>query len=158
MVVAISPFVLSKVGQSKEISEKIKNYLSFWLFLIPLILITLIIVGFYGEDIFDIFLGSNIQVSSYIFLQILGVGVIQSFITLSQGIFQSINKSRFLTFVLLIGQLMGFYLLIFSKESLLSEFISQIFLISGSCCLILIVGMIYFYSIDKKRKEGNKYD
>ena len=158
MVVAISPFVLSKVGQSKEISRKIKNYLSFWLFLIPLILITLIIVGFYGEDIFDIFLGSNIQVSSYIFLQILGVGVIQSFITLSQGIFQSINKSRFLTFVLLIGQLMGFYLLIFSKESLLSEFISQIFLISGSCCLILIVGMIYFYSIDKKRKEGNKYD
>lgn len=158
MVVAISPFVLSKVGQSKEISRKIKNYLSFWLFLIPLILITLIIVGFYGEDIFDIFLGSNSQVSSYIFLQILGVGVIQSFITLSQGIFQSINKSRFLTFVLLIGQLMGFYLLIFSKESLLSEFISQIFLISGSCCLILIVGMIYFYSIDKKRKEGNKYD
>lgn len=158
MVVAISPFVLSKVGESEEVSMKIKNYLLFWVFLIPLILITLIIVRFYGEDIFDIFLGSNSRVSSYIFLQIFGVGVIQSFITLSQGIFQSINKSRFLTFVLLIGQLMGFYLLMFSRESLLAEFISQILLISGSCCLVLIVGMIYFYSIDKKRKEGNKYD
>lgn len=158
MVVAISPFVLSKVGESEEVSKKIKNYLSFWVFLIPLILITLIIVGFYGEDIFDIFLGSNSQVSSSIFLQIFAVGVIQSFITLSQGIFQSINKSRFLTIVLLIGQLMGFYLLMFSRGSLLSEFISQILLISGSCCLILIVGMIYIYSIEKKRKEGNKYD
>ena len=158
MVVAISPFVLSKVGESEGVSKKIKNYLSFWVFLIPLILITLIIVGFYGEDIFDIFLGSNSQVSSSIFLQIFAVGVIQSFITLSQGIFQSINKSRFLTIVLLIGQLMGFYLLMFSRGSLLSEFISQILLISGSCCLILIVGMIYIYSIEKKRKEGNKYD
>ena len=99
-----------------------------------------------------------IEVNAFIFLQIFIVGVIQSFITLSQGVFQSISRTKFLTFVLLIGQLMGFYLLIFSKESLLSEFILQIVLISSLCCLTLIMGMIYFYLIDNKRKEGNKYD
>lgn len=158
LVVAISPFILSKVGESEEVSKKIKNYLSFWFFLSPVILITIFVVIFYGEDIFDIFLANNIEVNAFIFLQIFIVGVIQSFITLSQGVFQSISRTKFLTFVLLIGQLMGFYLLIFSKESLLSEFILQIVLISSLCCLTLIIGMIYFYLIDNKRKEGNKYD
>ena len=157
-MVAISPFILSKVGESEEVSKKIKNYLSFWFFLSPVILITIFVVIFYGEDIFDIFLANNIEVNAFIFLQIFIVGVIQSFITLSQGVFQSISRTKFLTLVLLIGQLMGFYLLIFSKESLLSEFILQIVLISSLCCLTLIIGMIYFYLIDNKRKEVNKYD
>ena len=120
------PFTLKKVGDTVVVAEKVVVFFRLWVSLLPLIILTFFVVFNYGTYIFTLFTHVNFDVTNihlgYIFL----IGLSVSFIGSSQGLYQAMNKSIVLLFMVIVAKVLAFIVIYgstFSFNMLLEIFL-----------------------------------
>lgn len=148
---AFLPFTFTIIRNQDLYEQKIKNFFYLWIFFLPLIFLSLLVVSNFGLYIFSYLESIDLKVTntdlSYIFI----VGVAISFIGSTQGLYQAIDRSSALLYMIILTSFIGFFILnnkVLSFSSLIEIFL---FLIA-SLATIIIVNLIYLSLF----KRGNK--
>jgi hypothetical protein len=146
LLAACLPFFYNVIRKEEFNSEKIKKFFYLWILFLPLIIFSLIVVLNYGLHIFSIFKPFNLEITnidlSYIFL----IGVLISFIGSSQGLYQAMNKSIILFFMIILTALTGFIIIyknIYSFNGLLEIFLILILFLIFMILVHLIYSIIF---------------
>jgi hypothetical protein len=148
LILAIIPFMLSRVGDIKEKRKKILIYFKLWFFLIPCILLTILVIMKMGGSIYEQYFHTNVLLSNYFLCLISLIGIIQMFIYHSQGIFQSLGASKSLLLNIF------FSLLIILMGAFLLNFTSFNQIIYYSFAIVLFTAFIMSYTLYKTLSEN----
>ena len=148
---AFLPFTFTIIRNQDLYEQKIKNFFYLWIFFLPLIFLSLLVVSNFGLYIFSYLESIDLKVTntdlSYIFI----VGVAISFIGSTQGLYQAIDRSSALLYMIILTSFIGFFILnnkVLSFSSLIEIFLFMI----ASLATIIIVNLIYLSLF----KRGNK--
>lgn len=148
---AFLPFTFTIIRNQDLYEQKIKNFFYLWIFFLPLIFLSLLFVSNFGLYIFSYLESIDLKVTntdlSYIFI----VGVAISFIGSTQGLYQAIDRSSALLYMIILTSFIGFFILnnkVLSFSSLIEIFLFMI----ASLATIIIVNLIYLSLF----KRGNK--
>lgn len=148
---AFLPFTFTIIRNQDLYEQKIKNFFYLWIFFLPLIFLSLLVVSNFGLYIFSYLESIDLKVTntdlSYIFI----VGVAISFIGSTQGLYQAIDRSSALLYMIILTSFIGFFILnnkVLSFSSLIEIFLFMI----ASLATIIIVNLIYLSVF----KRGNK--
>ena len=148
---AYLPFTFTIIRNQDLYEQKIKNFFYLWIFFLPLIFLSLLVVSNFGLYIFSYLESIDLKVTntdlSYIFI----VGVAISFIGSTQGLYQAIDRSSALLYMIILTSFIGFFILnnkVLSFSSLIEIFLFMI----ASLATIIIVNLIYLSLF----KRGNK--
>lgn len=148
---AFLPFTFTIIRNQDLYEQKIKNFFYLWIFFLPLIFLSLLVVSNFGLYIFSYLESIDLKVTntdlSYIFI----VGVAISFIGSTQGLYQAIDRSSALLYMTILTSFIGFFILnnkVLSFSSLIEIFLFMI----ASLATIIIVNLIYLSLF----KRGNK--
>lgn len=148
---AFLPFTFTIIRNQDLYEQKIKNFFYLWIFFLPLIFLSLLVVSNFGLYIFSYLESIDLKVTntdlSYIFI----VGVAISFIGSTQGLYQAIDRSSALLCMIILTSFIGFFILnnkVLSFSSLIEIFLFMI----ASLATIIIVNLIYLSLF----KRGNK--
>jgi len=148
---AFLPFTFTIIRNQDLYEQKIKNFFYLWIFFLPLIFLSLLVVSNFGLYIFSYLESIDLKVTntdlSYIFI----VGVAISFIGSTQGLYQAIDRSSALLYMIILTSFIGFFILnnkVLSFSSLIEIFLFMI----ASLATIIIINLIYLSLF----KRGNK--
>lgn len=148
---AFLPFTFTIIRNQDLYEQKIKKFFYLWIFFLPLIFLSLLVVSNFGLYIFSYLESIDLKVTntdlSYIFI----VGVAISFIGSTQGLYQAIDRSSALLYMIILTSFIGFFILnnkVLSFSSLIEIFLFMI----ASLATIIIVNLIYLSLF----KRGNK--
>ena len=147
LILAIIPFMLSRIGDIKEKRKKILIYFKLWFFLIPCILLTILVIMKMGGSIYEQYFQTNILISNYFLCLISLIGIIQLFVYHSQGIFQSLEDSKSLLLNIF------FSLSIILMGTFLLNFVSFNQFIYCSFAIVLFSAFIMSYALYKALYE-----
>lgn len=148
---AFLPFTFTIIRNQDLYEQKIKNFFYLWIFFLPLIFLSLLVVSNFGLYIFSYLESIDLKVTntdlSYIFI----AGVAISFIGSTQGLYQAIDRSSALLYMIILTSFIGFFILnnkVLSFSSLIEIFLFMI----ASLATMIIVNLIYLSLF----KRGNK--
>tara|TARA_Y100000385_G_scaffold274475_1_gene317715 strand:- start:852 stop:2021 length:1170 start_codon:yes stop_codon:yes gene_type:complete len=151
---AFLPFTLTTIRNQDLYEEKIKSFFYLWIFFLPLIFLSLLVVSNFGLYIFSYFESINLEVTnadlSYIFI----VGVAISFIGSTQGLYQAIDRSSALLCMIILISFIGFFIL-YNKFLSFSSLIEIFLFITVSLSTVIIINLIYFSIYKPVNKKIN---
>jgi hypothetical protein len=143
---ACLPFLLISYRDQLMISGKIKRFFYFWALFFPFILLFFLVVKTYGMFILSQFTDFDIGLKGIHLSQIFLVGICISFVGSAQGLYQSINKSLILFFMIMITMAIGAPLILKASVSFiifLNIFLFLTLALTGMVLAHLIYCMIF---------------
>ena len=103
------PFALNMLRDKNFAFEKVMTFFYLWFLLLPLIVVSFFVVSNFGISIFSIFKTLDSEITNTNLSIIFLIGTAISFIGSTQGLYQAINKSITLFFMILITSLFGIF-------------------------------------------------
>ena len=135
------PFALNMLRDKNFAFEKVMTFFYLWFLLLPLIVVSFFIVSNFGISIFSIFKTLDSEITNTNLSIIFLIGTAISFIGSTQGLYQAINKSIILLFMILITSLFGLFAIL--SFTLTFTVLIKIFLL----LTMIIVSMILIHFI-----------
>jgi hypothetical protein len=135
------PFALNMLRDKNFVFEKVMTFFYLWFLLLPLIVVSFFIVSNFGISIFSIFKTLDSEITNTNLSIIFLIGTAISFIGSTQGLYQAINKSITLFFMILITSLFGIFAIL--SFTLTFTVLIKIFLL----LTMIIVSMILIHFI-----------
>ena len=135
------PFALNMLRDKNFAFEKVMTFFYLWFLLLPLIVVSFFIVSNFGISIFSIFKTLDSEITNTNLSIIFLIGTAISFIGSTQGLYQAINKSITLFFMILITSLFGIFAIL--SFTLTFTVLIKIFLL----LTMIIVSMILIHFI-----------
>ena len=135
------PFALNMLRDKNFAFEKVMTFFYLWFLLLPLIAVSFFVVSNFGISIFSIFKTLDSEITNMNLSIIFLIGTAISFIGSTQGLYQAINKSITLFFMILITSLFGIFAIL--SFTLTFTVLIKIFLL----LTMIIVSMILIHFI-----------
>ncbi len=135
------PFALNMLRDKNFAFEKVMTFFYLWFLLLPLIVVSFFVVSNFGISIFSIFKTLDSEITNTNLSIIFLIGTAISFIGSTQGLYQAINKSITLFFMILITSLFGIFAIL--SLTLTFTVLIKIFLL----LTMIIVSMILIHFI-----------
>ncbi len=135
------PFALNMLRDKNFAFEKVMTFFYLWFLLLPLIVVSFFIVSNFGISIFSIFKTLDSEITNTNLSIIFLIGTAISFIGSTQGLYQAINKSITLFFMILITSLFGIFAIL--SFTLTFTVLIKIFLL----LTMIIVSMILIHFV-----------
>ena len=141
LLAASLPFALNMLRDKNFAFEKVMTFFYLWFLLLPLIVVSFFVVSNFGISIFSIFKTLDSEITNTNLSIIFLIGTAISFIGSTQGLYQAINKSITLFFMILITSLFGIFAIL--SLTLTFTVLIKIFLL----LTMIIVSMILIHFI-----------
>lgn len=140
------PFALKIIRDKDTNSEKVKTFFYLWILLCPLIILSYLFASNLGAYILSFFVSFDFVVSNTHLGYIVLISAAVSFIGSSNSIYQSLNKSIPLLFMVFISAVAGLILIFISHHSFISlieAFLISIVSLASMVCMNLLFVLIY---------------